>query len=236
MSKILAVSLIASLLSLQSFAQVRQVTVKMDDILTIKTALGIATIIQFPDTIQSAIIGDQSGFRVEYLDKAATVKPLRYSAKTNLYIVTEKRRYNTRLNTLSQDVADYVVYVKNPDPVPITTKWTKFGKATDVNDVRLSITKIGLSERGFILLEASLSVKNSKPYTVKPEVVWIKQNNEMKVINGLFISSTKLTKEKPILIGISLAKSDLTPKKPITLEVQMEKTLTLTVPESVLWK
>lgn len=49
------------LVATSGFAQIRKTQVKEDDILTVKTALGIATILQLPETIQSAIIGDQSG-------------------------------------------------------------------------------------------------------------------------------------------------------------------------------
>ena len=87
------IHLLALLLASSSFANVKTVTPKTDEILEIKTALGIATIIQVPDSVQQAIVGDQSAYRIEYVDKAVTIKPLRYGAKTNLYLFTQKRRY-----------------------------------------------------------------------------------------------------------------------------------------------
>ncbi len=59
---------------------------KPDQIVTVKTALGLATIVQVPDVPTRLVIGNQSAFKVEYLDKAITIKPLRALVGTNLYI------------------------------------------------------------------------------------------------------------------------------------------------------
>ena len=101
---------------------------------------------------------------------------------------------------------------------------------------KLTIRKIGFSESGFILIDATLSLKPSKDLVLKPEAIWIKQGTESKVINGIFLSTTKLSREKPILIGMSLAKSDLKSKKPVTVELQLEKKISVVLPEDVLWK
>lgn len=236
MSKIISALVCLIFFVSSAHAQVRKVTVKSDDILTVKTALGIATIIQLPETIGSAIIGDQSGFKVEYLDRAVTIKPLRWGVKTNLYLVTEKRRYNIRLLTLQQSSADYIVYVKAPDPAQTTTKWVNLGKSEEIDGTKLTVRKIGFSESGFILIDATLSMKSSKDLVLKPEAVWIKQGTDSKVINGLFLSATKLSREKPILIGISLAKSDLKSKKSVTVEIQLEKRISVLLSEDILWK
>lgn len=219
----------------QSFAQIRKVAVKEDSILTVKTALGIATIIQVPETIQSAIIGDQSGFKVEYLDRAVTIKPLRWGAKTNLYLVTDKRRHNLRLQTGAQEAADYIVYVQNPVRPKPTTKWVRFNKATSQGDLKFTVERIGFTSGGFILLDCSLSTKASQSLRVKPNEIWVKQNNQSRTINSLFLSDVKVDKKTPLKIGVSLAKSDLVIGKPITVEIQNQKTLSINLTES-LWK
>lgn len=216
-------------------AHVRNVMAAADDILTIRAALGIATIIQIPETIQSAIIGDSSGFKVEYLDKAVTIKPLRWGVKTNLYLNTEKRRYNLRLITLSQDVADYVVYVKHPEAKP-TSRWAPVSRFAEGNGLRFSVARVGFSNHGFILLDAKLTTSSGESLILKPEEFWITQNGSSTVINGLFLSDLKLSKSKPVLVGISLAKSDLAEKKPITIEIRGKQKLSLTLPQGALWK
>ncbi len=101
MRAVLAIFFASIIISSNGFSQIRKATSKEDDISTVKTALGIATILQLPEVIQSAIIGDQSGFKIEYLDKAVTIKPLRWGAKTNLYLVTESNQIQIGLSSPS---------------------------------------------------------------------------------------------------------------------------------------
>ena len=56
-------------------AHVRRVAVQPDQIVTVRTAIGIATIIQVPDSPNSVVVGDQSAFKVEYLDRAIALTP-----------------------------------------------------------------------------------------------------------------------------------------------------------------
>ena len=216
-----------------SNAQVRSLYPKQDEILTVRTALGIATIIQLTDVIQSAIIGDQSGFRVEYIDKAVTIKPLRYGVKTNLYLVTEKKRYNLRLMTLNQETADFIVYIKEPTVIE-TVKWKYLNQTIKNKSGSLNITRVGRSTKGFILIEARLIPSQDTAFL--PKHIWIKQKDKPKVINGLYISHSIATKGKPIAIGISLAQSDLEIKKSITLELNQAQTLSVTISEANLWR
>lgn len=228
--------ILSFLLVSDGFAQIRKTTSREDDILTVKTALGIATIIQLPEVVQSAIIGDQSGFKIEYLDKAVTIKPLRWGAKTNLYLVTDSRRFNIRLVTGSQEAADYIVYLKKPEPPKAETKWRNLKRSATQKNFKLSVTRIGLSPGGFILIDVVLTSTSVQRSAVKPESVWIKQSGGSKVINSLFMSDSKVEKGKPLRLGISLAKSDLNVGKPIILEIQSDDTISLQLAEADLWK
>lgn len=218
------------------FAQIRKTHVKEDDILTVKTALGIATILQLPETIQSAIIGDQSGFKIEYLDKAVTIKPLRYGAKTNLYLVTGTRRFNLRLVSGNQDQADYIVYLKKPESPKPETKWRDISRSASKNNLKLSVVRIGRGPSGFILIDALLVSTQTQRMTIKPEAVWIRQSGNSRVINSLFMSDSKIEKGKPLRLGISLAKSDLVLGKPVTIEISSEQSVSLQISEADLWK
>ncbi len=233
MRLLILIHLCAFLFSQTTLAAVKTVVLKNDELLTVKTALGIATIVQVPTSIQSAIIGDQSGFKVEYLDRAVTIKPLRYGAKTNLYLLTEPRRFNIRLVTLSQDIADYVVYVKEPG-VALPPSWRTLNLSKIGKDATLSLTRISLTTGGFFLLEGRLITKTRFP--VKPEQIWIKQGKDSKAIQHLYLSSTTATKDRPILIGISINRTDLREKSAITLELQGQESLSLTIPEGFAWR
>jgi len=217
-------------------AQIRKTTNKEDEILTVKTALGIATIVQLPEVVQSAIIGDQSGFKIEYLDKAVTIKPLRWGAKTNLYLVTGSRRFNLRLVTGSQEIADYIVYLKKPEPPKPETKWRAISRSATQKNLKLTIVRIGQSPGGFILLDALLSSTLHQRMAVKPESIWIKQSGNSKVVNSLFLSDSKVEKVKPLRLGISLAKSDLLNGKPLVLEINSDQSVSIQLTETELWK
>lgn len=218
-----------------AFAQVRNQYVKSDQILTVRAALGIATIVQVPDTIQSAIIGDQSAFKVEYLNKAVTIKPLRYGAKTNLYLMTEKRRYNLRLLTLGQDAADYIVYVQTNESVP-STKWQNVNRFVEAGLLRLSFSRVGRSSEAFILLDGQMISKSHENTAIKPSDIWLFQEGKSKIINGLFLSDLTLSKGKPLLIGLSLSKSDLIAKKPLTIEIRSPQKISVTLPKELIWE
>lgn len=229
---------ISSLICAISSAQIRKVVYREDQILTIKTALGIATIIQLPETIQSAIIGDQSGFKIEYLDKAVTIKPLRGNAKTNLYLVTDKKRYNVRLHTKNQDGADYIVYIlsdSNNDK-KFQTRWITSKKSSEANGLTLTFERLGYSQGDFVLLDLSLKVNTNEKLSLKPEDVWIYQESSSKVINSLFLSGTKLEKDKPVKIGISLSRSELVKGKPVRVELKGTKAVSISISEAAVWK
>lgn len=203
-----------------------------DNILKINTALGIATIIQLPETIQSMIIGDQSGFKVEYLNNAVTIKPLRWGANTNLYLITDKQRYNLRLQTERQEKADYVVYVKIKKPEE-SIIWRDWNKKIQVKDWTFEVLKIGKSKGGFTLIQGRVWCKNC--FSLKPENFWIFQDGKSKIINGLYLSDLKFSKHQ-IEYGISLAHSDFETKKPILLQVKLDVNLAIEIPSEVLWK
>lgn len=214
-------------------ASVRNVTLKQDQILTIKTAIGIATIIQVPAPIQSAIIGDQSAFKVEYLNHAVTVKPLRYGAKTNLYLLTDPHRFNLRLVTLSQDLADYVVYIKEPGG-PLLPAWRPLHLTRRGKHATLELTRLSVTPQGFLLLEGKLSAKTR--FSVGPDQVWVKQGPASKTIQHLYLSDKWAGKDHPILVGISIHREDLQRKAPITVEIQGQEKLSLTISEASVWK
>lgn len=226
---------LAFVMATTGYAQIRKTTTKEDEILTIKTALGIATIVQLPEVVQSAIIGDQSGFKIEYLDKAVTIKPLRWGAKTNLYLVTASRRFNLRLVTGSQEIADYIVYLKKPEPPKPETKWRAVSRSATQKNLKLTVVRIGQSPGGFILIDALLGSTLSQRMAVKPESVWVKQSGNSKVVNSLFMSDSKVEKDKPLRLGISLAKSDLIIGKALVLEVNSEQSVSIGLTEADLW-
>ena len=232
-------ALILSLsLCVQSFAgnRVKKVTVAVDELAVVYTAVGIATIIQLPEPVASVIIGDQGAFKVEYLDKAITIKPLRFGAKTNLYITTPSRRYNVRLSTQSQDASDYVVYL-----APLVSKekslvtWRNFQRVTSANGLSFEAKRVGKTKDGFILIEFSLKSKETQK--INPEWFYLLQGENSKIIHSLFMSSADLSEKSPIRVVITLNSADLATEIPvvITLKYRLHE-LKLELSREVLWR
>jgi hypothetical protein len=215
-------------------AHIHTVKMKPDQILLVKTALGIATIVETPENIQSAIIGDQSGFKIEYLDRAVTIKPLRANAKTNLYLQTNSRKYDLRLETNRQEAADYIVYLKPGEAHgPIT--WKDISKTVSGKAFVLKCVRIARLPQGFLLLDFRITSKTKEK--LAPENVWLNQGKDSKVINGLFLSKLDVAKDHPVLMGLTLAKSDLVPDKGVEISIKgYHETVSMSFPPEVLWK
>lgn len=220
------------MLPIFAFAHIHNVELKIDQILSVKTALGIATIIETPEAIQSAIVGDQSAFKIEYLNQAVTIKPLRSSARTNLYLQTASRRYDLRLETGRQEAADYVVYLKARSARG-GVSWKNISRAISGKQLTLKCVRIARLQDS-ILLDLKLSSKDKEK--LSPEKIWLRQGGDSKVINNLFLSKLE-TSGTPVLIGLSLMKADLSTDHSIEVSVIGEHEIVkLELPAEALWK
>lgn len=235
----LLLTLIAALFPTLSFAQakVRDIEVVKDQIITVTTKLGMATLIQLPDRPSSIVIGDQSSFKVEYLDKAVTVKPLIPGARTNLYLYTDLTRFNVELIPVRGGGSpDYVVYLKNAsrksqESAAIT--WRTFRKQTRVKALTLEIKRIGSSRDGSILID--FRVCSTKPRSFTPEAIWVMEERNVRPIQQLYLSETKLTPVSPIDGQLNLRRADFSGYSNLKLEVRSDETLSVTIPKAALW-
>lgn len=229
------VILFALLISTYAFAEkVRNVEVKDDQIVTVRTSLGIATIIQVPDRPNSVVVGDQDSFKVEYLDQAITIKPLASTARSNLYVYTDWKRYNVELVTGNQEVADYVVYLKNPKKTQSgDLKWKKASNYLKNGELKLSVSRVGNFQGKIYLIE--FDVKSNRNEEFKPDWIWISQNGEQRPIMNLVLSKLTLKKGKSIKGLIQIQKDDLQSSYPLKLELRREKISYLTLPKVISW-
>lgn len=233
MKRIFLIHLFACLLSKTSFAAVRTVTPKPDEIIPIRLALGMATLVYTPAPLLPSIIGDQSAFRIDMLPDFMSIKPLRYGAKTNLFVMTEKKRFNLHLQTVPQGSSDDIVYIKETLADP-SVRWQQIEKIVQDGGYSLTLLRIGFTAQNFILLELKMTAKQYSKIT--PDQFWILQGTESKKISHLYLSDKTISSEKSLLMGFAISKLDLTPKKAISVEHRGFKNLTLTIPENLLWK
>ena len=221
--------------------RVRRVPVQGDQIVTVRTSVGIATIIQVPDRPNSVVVGDQDAFKVEYLDQAITIKPLSGGAKSNLYIYTNWKRYNVELVSGQEVVADYVVYLDNPKEKESTRsnsetgiKWTDFKNTLRNDSLQLNVKRVGRAKDGVLLVEFSISSKKKEVF--KPEWLWLTQEGETRPIHNLFLSALETSPQKGISGVLQMREADLNTSEPVRLELRKAKVSYLTIQKVNLWK
>ncbi len=225
-------------LSLPGYAsgKVRKIEVKPDQIVTVKTAMGIATIIQVPDRPNSIVVGDQAAFKVEYLDQAITIKPLHGGARSNLYIYTDHRRFNVQLVTSAEAAADYVVYLENEKEKAKSSRisWSQFRNSLRNDEVTVQTKRIAKTRDGVLLVEFEVSSKEKLKF--KPDWIWLTQSGSTKPIHGLVLSGQALSEKTPIQGVLQILRGDVSLSDPIRLEIRRKKTSFLTIPKVNSWK
>lgn len=219
-----------------SWARVRTVEVKKDQIIHVKTALGVATIIQVPDRPSSLVVGDQNAFKVEYLDQAITIKPLHSGARSNLYIYTDYRRFNVQLVTTSEATADYVVYLVSPieKPKTPTSGWRNYKNILKNESLTLETKRINNTSDGSLFVE--FEVQSSTKEKFSPEWLWLTQNGKPKPIQGLALSAQDVSAGRPIRGVIQILRKDISTSENLRIELRRKKTSYLTIPKGIAWK
>jgi hypothetical protein len=218
--------------------RVRHVECFKDQIVMVRTAIGIATIIQVPDRPNSVVVGDQDKFKVEYLDQAITIKPLQGGAKSNLYVYTDYRRYNVQLVTGAETVADYVVYLENQK---IKTKeksssmtWTNYVRSSKNEELILEIKRLGRASESVLLIEFQITAL--KKAILKPDWIWLVQDSTVRPIQNLFLSTTNLNAGEKAQGTIQIQWKDIDPTRPMRIELKRKKTSILVLPKASQWK
>jgi hypothetical protein len=219
-----------------AFARVRKVEVPQDKIVTVRTALGIATIIQVPAPPTSIIVGDSSAFKVEYLDQAITIKPLRANAKSNLYIYTDWRRFNVQLVTGGETVADYVVYLEEPEPQTKSSplRWTSLARSLRSDEITLAVHRAARTKDGRLLIEISIRVM--APVRLNPEWIWLTQRGKPRPVQSLFLSQLDLSRAISANGTLEVLQADVELNEPLRLELRRKQTASLILPKASTWR
>ena len=209
----------------------------------VKTAMGVATIIQVPDKPNSVVVGDLNAYKVEYLDTAITIKPLSGRAKSNLYIYTDYRRFNVQLQTGTETTADYVVYLENPKAdTPKSTlsqkssdlKWTKTFQFMMNGELRMQVTRLGQDSHGLCFIEFIL--KSDQSEALDPAWFWLTQKYQSKPIQRLVLSSLNIAKSTPVNGTIEILRSDISEDEPLRIELRKKRISSLTIQGVKRWK
>jgi hypothetical protein len=212
--------------------RIRRVIMAKDQIVKVNTAIGVATIIQVPDQPTSLVVGNQDAFKVEFLDTAITVKPFSSSAKSNLYIYTDYRRFDVQLVTVQEPLADYVVYLEGKEIKPLrvdkTTSWKSVSVKDEASDLRLSLLRIGRISSSLFL---DFEISSRKEFKVKPEWVWVTQGKKTVPIQRLVLSAFQGLNGAPVRAVAELLTTEFKITEPLRLEVRAPKLLKVVVPK-----
>ncbi len=233
---VLFFSLLLLFYSMVSSAKVRSVNVDGDQVVTVKTSIGIATIIQVPDRPNSVVVGDQDSFKVEYLDQAITIKPLVAGAKSNLYVYTDWHRYNVELISGPQGTSDYVVYLKRKLEKKKSVHdvyWRPHKNFLRNGNIELHVTRLGVVNNNLGLVE--FKVSSAKAEQIDPGWLWLSQNGAVRPIQNLVLSALTVGPNKPTTGLLQLRFEDFD-KSPLRLEVRRKKTSYFTLPSFEQWK
>jgi hypothetical protein len=225
-------------------SKVRRVIVNGDQIVTVRTALGIATIIQVPDRPNSVVVGDQDAFKVEYLDLAVTIKPLQQGVKTNIYIYTDWKRYNVELISGQESSSDYVVYLENPkdkNEVEATTsikgdtiKWVNLRRSFQNGDINFEAKRGAKLKNGILQIEFYLT--SEKKQNISPEWIWLTQKGKTKPIHNLILSSLEISPHSKIQGILQLNISDIESSESFKIEMRRSKISFLIIKKVDSWK
>lgn len=214
----------------------RKIQTNNDEVSEVKTALGIATKIILPESpTMPPIIGDIGAFRIESIDKGYAVKPLRSGAKTNLFISTDSRSYSVKLIIVSQDSADYIVYLTSKENIDRSQiSWRDFKRKIKSSDLRIETKRVGKTKDGFIVLEFTI-FSNSKNY-IDPEWFYISQGRDSKQIHSLIFSSREVDSDKPVSAALTIDKRNLSSELPATFELKYRDGIKLEINREFLWR
>lgn len=201
-------------------ASIRETHADARSLTTIHTALGFSTILEFSGKPISAVLGDQDGFKLEYVGNAITLKPLVPNANSNLFIFTDTGRYNFSLASGPSNAVDYIVSVKPPaesqKPGSANDKDTystiRPRKKSSTNGVSLSIEQIKLARdtsnpRAASLIEFRVTSK-VKPYVVKASSFGIRQNGKYLDIESIYLDQLTILPGVPVDGVIAILNED----------------------------
>ena len=231
--------IIALTLPLYVFANpARKIVVHKDEVVTVKTAIGIASIIQVPDQPTSLVLGDSAAFKVEYLNQAITVKPLRGNATSNLYINTEFDRYSVKLVAGAQGLADYVVYLK-PFEKPRSEfqaenlGWKKIGIRRTSRFGSIELSKMATARNTIFFEFEIIRLQDTK---IDPGSFWVFQEKVGRPIQDLLLSSLEAKRNEPVKVTLSVRRSDLKVGAPVEVELRLSEKSSFYISKELLWK
>jgi hypothetical protein len=193
---------------------------------------GYSTLLKFNSHPEPGLIGDQDGFKVEYMKSIVAIKPLVTKGKTNLFVFTKEGQFGFQLIS-ARGKHDNVVYVepkKGSGPIgPTATKTIialddmltmKMNKTTKVAGLTLILDSIATpASRSTLLLRFHLQGKlgdNIKQTAIESKYFHVVQGTTPVKIENSFLEFKNKNVSTIEAVGLILFRTtDLKKNEPV---------------------
>ncbi len=220
-------------LTTAGFAQggtIRDVVAGPNDIVTVRTALGLSTMIELPNSPKSVVAGDMDAFRVEYSGQALAIKPVLAGAKSNLFVATARGDFRFQLLVVDPGSADYVIRIKPkkrdvfameniPSKAPVSS-----GTLGKVSQGPLGFTILGNNSYGdekrigfSFMISATPEIANGQSARIQPDEIHIFQGDKDLPLHLVALESQEVSASKPIAGLVVIDRELLGPKGRVTV-------------------
>jgi hypothetical protein len=204
---------------------------------------GFSTLLKFSSHPEPGLIGDQDGFKVEYMKNIVAIKPLISKGKTNLFVFTKEGQFNFQLVS-SKGRHDNIVYVESrqglgpPGPSALKTAviiddllTLKFNRTVVAGQIKLTLDSIATPQsKSTIVLRVSVleSVNNKiKPHQIDSKWFSIHQGNTSINIESIFLESKPHGSSLSMTTGLILVRAaGLKKNEPLKLTLSIPSTPT----------
>lgn len=210
----------------------RIVRLSESDLETVFVEPGFSTLIKFDSHPQPGLIGDQDGFKVEYLKNMVAIKPLVSRGKTNLFLFTKEGQFNFQL-LAGAGRHDNIVYVqvraspeaavpKAAKPVLVDDLLTKkIGRSVSLGNVKLTLLKLSTPiSRSTLVLKFEVSAPLKEEITVGRESLFVFQGKKAIPIDNIFVESGTNKDRRLWSILLLLRMDQIVPKNALRLELK----------------
>lgn len=203
---------------------------------------GYSTLLKFSSHPEPGLIGDQDGFKVEYMKSIVAIKPLVTKGKTNLFVFTKEGQFGFQLIS-ARGKHDNVVFVepqKGSGPIgPTTTKTIialddmltmKMNKSVKVSGLALTLDSIATPvSRSTLLLRLHLQGKltdNVKKSAIETKFFRVMQGATPVKIENAFLEFKNKNVSPIEAVGLILIRTaDLKKNEPVKLILSLPSKL-----------
>lgn len=218
----------------------RTVTLADGEIAPIYVEAGFSTVLKFDSRPERGLIGDQDGFKVEYLKNVVAIKPLLLSGRTNLFLFTKEGQFNFQL-IAARGRHDNVVYVRpkleKPPPsqptenhrisIPLEAMRTrKISKSVSHASTKLTVESVATPPSGSVLIiRFTLSRASPVKKSINPKAFSVAQKGREVRVENIYLETKEASRDAVESSGLLMIRAErIEPRQPIELRYLVNAT------------